>query len=165
MVTLTFRPLTLEDARAVLAWRYPPPYDVYNFDTATTDADLRYLVDPANQFHAILDEQDAVVGFCSFGADAQVPGGDYSEAALDIGMGIRPDLTGRGHGTTYACAVLRYAIERFNPQRVRVTIAAFNRRARRVWENLAFRKVSAFRNAKNGRAFVILALTDPKVLD
>ncbi len=47
-------------------------------------------------------------GFCSFGADGQVAGGDYSGQCLDIGMGIWPDLTGRGNGKRYAQAVVSY---------------------------------------------------------
>jgi hypothetical protein len=36
------------------------------------------------------------IGFCCFGPDAQLRGGDYHEPALDVGLGLRPDLVGKG---------------------------------------------------------------------
>ena len=152
----TFRPLQPEDARAMLSWRYPPPYDVYNFSPADAEASLRYLLDPVNNFRAILDAAGELVGFCSYGVDGQVPGGDYEAEALDIGMGMRPDKTGRGHGTAYARAIVQYGVERYGASKARVTIAHFNLRARKVWENLGFKLVSEFARSGSDRRFVVL---------
>lgn len=152
----TFRPLQPEDARAILTWRYPPPYDVYNFSPADSEADLRYLLAPVNNFRAILDAAGELVGFCSYGVDGQVPGGDYAVKALDIGMGLRPDRTGQGYGTTYARAIVQYGIDRYGATKARVTIAHFNLRARKVWESLGFKPVSEFARAGSDRRFVIL---------
>ena len=86
------------------------------------------------------DENGRLVGFCSFGEDGQVPGGDYSTDALDIGMGIHPDFTGQGLGSSFVLAVLDYAQRKFQPTTFRVTIAAFNQRARHVWGKNGFSK-------------------------
>jgi ADP-ribose pyrophosphatase YjhB (NUDIX family)/RimJ/RimL family protein N-acetyltransferase len=152
----TFRRLQPEDAYEILRWRYPPPYDVYNFSPADAEADLRYLLDPVNNFCAILDAAGELVGFCSYGVDGQVPGGDYGVKALDIGMGIRPDKTGHGHGTAYARAIVQYGVDRYGASKARVTIAHFNLRARKVWENLGFKPASEFSHAGSDRRFVIL---------
>lgn len=85
-----------------------------------------------------MDENSELVAYCSFGQDGQVTGADYRDQALDIGMGIRPDLTGRGKGAEYAKAVLEFADSFFKPKAFRVTIAAFNKRAIRVWQKLGF---------------------------
>jgi len=153
---LRIRRLTRDDAKEILTWRYPPPYHVYNLNPANAESDLRYFLDPVNNFRAIVDGTGALVGFCSFGADGQVPGGDYSDRAVDIGMGMRPDLTGRGEGATYARAVLQYCLRHYGCERARVTIAAFNRRARRVWESVGFWQVSEFEQAGSRRRFVIM---------
>ena len=58
--------------------------------------DVAALLRPDYHYHAAHDETGRLVGFCCFGEDAQVPGGDYSLPALDIGLGLHPDLTGRG---------------------------------------------------------------------
>ncbi|MCJ7548248.1 MAG: GNAT family N-acetyltransferase, partial [Anaerolineae bacterium] len=105
---------------------------------------------------AILDAAGELVGFCSYGVDGQVPGGDYQTEALDIGMGIRPDRTGHGHGTAYARAIVQYGVERYGTSKARVTIAHSNLRARKVWENLGFKPVSEFARAGSDRRYVIL---------
>ena len=65
--------------------------------------------------------------------------------ALDIGLGVRPDLTGKGRGSDYLNAVIDFAQRTYGPERLRVTIAAFNTRARRVWEGAGFQRSRHFR--------------------
>lgn len=153
---LTFRPLEKEHALAILNWRYALPYDCYNFNTDTIQEDLCYLLDPENAFYAILNPQGELEGYCSFGSDGQVPGGNYGVEALDIGMGIRPDLIGQGHGEEYAQAVVKYGADRYGAQKLRVTIAAFNKRAQRVWGRLGFEQVEAFVKIGSEEKFVIM---------
>ena len=143
--------------RDVVSWCYDPPYDVYNLDPNSKET-LRYLLDPNTACYTFTDGCGELVGFCTFGKDAQVPGGDYSDEALDIGMGIRPDLTGRGSGSIYVNAVLEYAVARFKPATVRVTVAEFNRRAQRVWEKAGFRKTQPFERIPDGAPFVVMTL-------
>lgn len=148
-------PVNEAQVKAFLAWRYEPPYDVYNADAEADDASLDYFLDPATACHAIVDEMENLVGFCTFGKDGQVPGGDYSADALDIGMGMRPDLTGQGHGALFRDAVIAFALRSFAPSMLRVTIADFNQRAKRVWENAGFGQVQQFRSAFSGLDFVV----------
>lgn len=140
-------------AREIACWRYPPPYDIYNL--AESEEAVAYALDPQNNFFAMEDEKGALVGFCSFGQDGQVPGGDYRLEALDIGLGIRPGLTGQGQGIDFVSCVLDFARKAFAPSRFRVTIAAFNRRAQRVWKRAGFRPVECFRHEENGQKFMV----------
>ena len=107
-----FHPHKKHHALAILSWQYPAHYDVYNFQEDNRQADLSYLLDPKNAFFTILNQRGELYGYCSFGADGQVPGGDYSEQALDIGMGIKPDLVGQGNGKRYAMAIARSGVQR-----------------------------------------------------
>ena len=53
--------------------------------------------DPTNRYHGVTGEDHSqLIGFCCFGPDARVTGFAYDEDSLDIGAGLRPDLTGRG---------------------------------------------------------------------
>lgn len=110
---LTFRPLNKEHALFVLNWRYTFPSDYYNFNPDNIEQDLCYLLEEKNAFFAILNSQGELEGYCSFGSDGQVPGGQYRTEALDIGMGIRPNLVGRGRGKQYAEAVARYGANQY----------------------------------------------------
>jgi ribosomal-protein-alanine N-acetyltransferase len=149
------QPLDETSARAMFKWRYEPPFDIYNFNNGDLDEDVCFFTNPQNNYFAMRDESGVFVGFCCFGMDARVPGGDYNLDACDIGMGVRPDLTGRGMGAEFAKAALNHALQVFQPRVCRVTIAAFNLRARRVWERLGFQIVQTFLKP-NGMEFVIM---------
>ncbi|WP_204141327.1 GNAT family N-acetyltransferase [Halomicronema sp. CCY15110] len=152
---LQIKPLEINHGREILNWRYSYPYDIYNFQ-GDIEHGLANLLAPDNAFFAILNLQGVLEGYCSFGADGQVPGGDYRAAGLDIGMGIRPDLTGKGNGKFYAQAVVDYEIEHFQSEQLRVTIADFNQRAQRVWRKVGFEPAKAFYKTGTENKFVIL---------
>jgi GNAT superfamily N-acetyltransferase len=145
-------------ARVVLSWRYDAPYDVYNCDPETVEEAALFLADPANDYYTMSDEDGQLVGFCVFGLDAQVPGGECGDSALDIGLGIRPDLTGRGQGSRYVTSVLDFARSLCAPQTYRVTVAEFNKRALRVWQKAGFRPIQTFAAQGSGRVFVVLMI-------
>jgi RimJ/RimL family protein N-acetyltransferase len=153
---LFIKPLTATQIREFIQWQYPDPYAIYNIAAADEEAEVRFFQDPENGYFGITDEHGSFLGFCNFGADARVPGGDYKEEALDIGMGMRPDLTGQGQGALYAAAVFAFAGENYAQRRHRVTIAEFNRRAQRLCEGFGFVRRSRFVREKDGHAFVIL---------
>lgn len=112
------------------------------------------MLNPEYDYHVIRDDEGSLVGFCSFGEDARVKGGSYAEDALDVGIGIRPDLTGLGMGRMFTEAVLSFAIQRYSPSKLRVTIAGFNKRAQQVCINAGFTEAGSFSNP-SGRQFVI----------
>ncbi|MBE9040361.1 GNAT family N-acetyltransferase [Oscillatoriales cyanobacterium LEGE 11467] len=156
---LIFRSIDRVQAHSILNWQYPYPYERYNFNPQNTQQDLLYLLDRKNAFFAILNPQNELEAYCSFGADARVPGGGYSADALDIGMGIRPDLVGRRLGKHYARAVVRYSANRYCAKYLRVTIAQFNQRACKVWQKLGFEIVETFKKMGTQENFIVMTLT------
>ena len=140
----------------IASWRYEPPYDVYNADPDHVEEDVAYFLDPASGYYKILDAAGNILGFASFGPDGQVPGGDYSAEALDLGIGLAPELTGRGLGTEIVRAMLAFARQQFGPVTVfRTTVARFNERSQRVCEKLGF-TVRQQITAGSGQPFVIM---------
>ena len=154
----TIRRVTAEDIRDFATWRYDPPYDTYDITLPPEEA-VDYFLSPDAGCHALIGDGDVLVGFCTFGVDGRVPGGDYSEPALDIGLGIRPSLTGGGNGRAYVQTVVEYATESFGADRLRVTVAAWNDRARHVWTAAGFAEAQRFEapaDVMGGGAFLIL---------
>ena len=84
------RPLAQADAEAIAAWRYPGEYAFYDF--AADPGDLALLLDPAKRgdaFHAADGEDGRLAGF--FQAESRAE-------SVELGLGLRPDLCGRGLG-------------------------------------------------------------------
>lgn len=160
---LSFRSMDEASARAILTWRYAAPYDFYNPDWKGIENAIRCFLDPANAYFCITTDSGDLQAFCCFGPEAQVPGGDYHDEALDIGLGMRPDLTGQGLGHAFVVAVLGFARRQFAPDVFRVTIAEFNKRAQRVWRGAGFQHTQSF--ARSGDGMPFLVLTRPTAQD
>ena len=147
----TLKPITPRDARAISRWRYGGPYSIYNGDPASVDSLLR----PRLLYHSVYDEGGDLVGYFCFGEDARVSAGRRlgvyeREVALDIGLGMRPDLTGRSLGEEFVQAGLRFALEAYSPLAFRLSVASFNRRAIRVYERAGFEIVESFGAPRSG---------------
>lgn len=157
-MSLRFHPMDEVSARESLTWRYEPPYDFYNPNPDKVEETVQWFLDPRHAYCAITGDDDKMVGYCCFGTDAQVPGGDYGADALDVGLRMRPDLTGQGRGSDFFAAIVDFARRTFEPQALRVTVAAFNRRAIRVYEKAGFECVGTFQRNGDGAKFVIMML-------
>lgn len=138
-------PLRADQAREILEWQYPPPYDFYDPPGDRHNEEyVREFLNPALNFHGVMDAHGRLIGFCSFGVDGRVPGGDYSSEALDIGLGMKPELTGKGLGASFLGTILTHAAELLRPTRFRLTVANFNQRAISLYRKFGFRLDSEF---------------------
>ncbi|HEX6953033.1 MAG TPA: GNAT family protein [Gaiellaceae bacterium] len=120
-------------ASEVATWHYEPPYDFY--DLASDPADAAEMRDPAraSHFRAVLtDSGDRLDAFWYF---------DWDDDVVEVGIGLRPDLTGRGNGESFLRAQLDYASRSWQPHTFRLFVAAWNERAIRLYERLGFREV------------------------
>jgi ribosomal-protein-alanine N-acetyltransferase len=145
--------MTQEEAEAVAAWHYPEPYAFYDW-TADAD-DLRELLDPAlrgEAYWAVRDEADELVGYFSF---------KPKDDAVEIGLGLRPDLTGQGLGTAFLAAGLDFAHERFAPERFTLAVATFNERAIKVYERAGFARDRVYMHSTNGAEWEFLEMSRP----
>lgn len=157
ITTLVIAPLTAEEAAQIVQWHYAPPYDLYNVAPADHEATIAYFLKPENGCFAIREQNGTFLGYGSLGADAQVPGGSYEVEALDLGIGLRPDLTGQGQGKRFLATLVAFARNREpSPRHLRVTVAAFNERAQRLVRGGGFVEYQRFRRPGDGTEFVIL---------
>jgi RNA polymerase sigma factor (sigma-70 family) len=156
VMTLTFRPMDESHARAFLSWRYPAPYDLYNVEPKQIEEAVQFFLDPQNTYYSIAAPDGQFVAFGCFGWDAQVPGGDYSLDALDLGMQLHPDLIGRAHGLTYVGPFLDFARQTYAPARLRTTIAVFDEPDLQMYQQAGFQIAQRFDSSHDGRAYVML---------
>jgi ribosomal-protein-alanine N-acetyltransferase len=128
-VAYALTPLTAEQGEAMAQWRYPGPWAVY---------DSTGPIDPAEGFWAVVDDDGQVAGYACFGVEARVPGFAERPGVLDVGVGMRPDLTGQGRGREFARAVLDHGHAVTGLSRLRAVVQDWNERSRRLLENLGF---------------------------
>lgn len=148
-----FEPMSERQARAVAGWHYDPPYDFYDWEA--DEDDLAELLDPAQRegrYFAVLSDRNDLVGFFSVQRE-----GD----AVEVGLGLRPDLTGRGIGLPFLLAGLEFARGRYAPARFRLAVAAFNQRAIRVYERAGFRRGESYPHRTNGGVHEFLRMERP----
>ena len=145
-----FRQMDAADAGETSGWRYDPPYDFY--DSTADPADLPELLDPQSRrdvYFSALDEENCLVGFFQF---------EKTNEAVDVGLGLKPDLTGRGLGAGFVLAGLALARERFSPQRFTLSVATFNARAICVYERAGFRRGRIYTHETNGGEHEFLSM-------
>lgn len=69
---------------------------------------------------------------------------------MEIGLGLRPDLTGRGLGRDFMRRNLDWIQQEYPDTGIRLSVASFNQRAIKVYEGSGFHVVRHFTQATNG---------------
>ena len=137
-----FTPMDETTARAIAGWHYEGIYAFYDMEQDVQD--LEELLDPRNWIdhcYAVTDEQGELVGFFSY---------EREQGAVSIGLGLRPDLTGKGWGQAFLEAGLAFARETFHPTAFTLSVATFNQRAIAVYRKAGFKDAGVFMNETNG---------------
>lgn len=128
-----FRPLRWGDALAVARWRYPQPYDLYDLGRVPllVSVSAHWLLAPLGRlgFYAVQSAGDPLVGVFSFNKVGRT---------VELGVALRPDLTGRHLGLEFVEAGMQFARATFAPAAFRLDVALFNQRAIRVYRRAGF---------------------------
>lgn len=113
------RPLTLAEQAAIAGWRYPGRYATYDFD------------DPfeLTRDHWAVTSEGTMVGYCCFHHAARVGGVTERSGTLDVGYGLAPDRMGAGAGRRFVAAILDFAVQTYEPSRLRMFILQWNQRS------------------------------------
>ncbi|WP_087973491.1 GNAT family N-acetyltransferase [Oceanobacillus rekensis] len=145
-MSLSIKKMNQHYAVDALCWKYPKPYDFYNH-ILTSDAILELL---SSKYYVTLDTESEFIGFFCTGRSAQVPAGDmvgvYNEDCVDIGLGMKPELTGKGKGYEFFSHILTFVEENHKGKDIRLTVATFNKRAIHLYEKAGFVKQGEFSN-------------------
>jgi len=148
-----FRSFTRADADAILMWHYEPPYDEYDPASDPSEVDgLLEAIDSPTWF-AVEDDEGSLVGFL----DSR-PGEDE----VEVGFGMRPDLTGRRIGPSFVEAIVDQVRERWDPARVTLDVFPWNERAIKAYEHAGFVRGEVYeRTFEDGQVRTFLRMTRP----
>lgn len=126
---IEIRSMSEREAEEIISWRYPGEYSFYDIERDVEDmAELRASEVREKRYFSALSNGE-LVGFFDF---------DLQGDVVEFGLGLRPDLVGRGRGARFLEAGLAFARERFAPKRFRLRVAAFNHRAIEVYKRTGF---------------------------
>lgn len=149
----SFKPMAEEDARQIAVWHYAAPYDFY--DMEQDPEDLAELLDPQSwqaPNYAVFNKEKELIGFFSF---------HQADQAIEIGLGLRPDLTGKDLGRAFINAGLAFGREHFSVEMWSLSVATFNKRAIRLYEQVGFTALDIFMQRTNGGEYEFLRMIRP----
>lgn len=146
---LRIEPLTEQDGQDICAWRYEPPYDLYAFPG--WEAMLRdgyEFADPRireEQYAAVRSRDGGLIGFAQFFPLSGV---------TRLGLGMRPELCGKGLGAAFVRAIVEEARRRKPDDEIDLEVLTWNERARRCYERAGFRVTDTYeRGTPTGAAW------------
>ena len=150
MMNYTFSPLTQRQAEQIAyEWQYDGPFAFY--DMPNDEDDLVEFLNPderTEHYFAVLNGEE-LIGYYVFEPNAEV---------VDVGLGMRPDLTGQGNGTAFLEAGLAFIMDRYAPKQIELAVATFNERAIRLYTKSGFEPVERFQQATNGGSYEFLRM-------
>ncbi|MDD9270594.1 GNAT family N-acetyltransferase [Paenibacillus sp. GCM10023248] len=136
-VSLQWKIVPLTDAHCITlcTWKYPEPYELYNWPPWETmlqeqaefaDASIR-----AEQYRAVVDAEGILVGFVQFFPIVGV---------TRLGLGLRPDLCGQGSGlgTQFVRLLTQAALLQTPGNEVDLEVLVWNERAIRTYQRAGF---------------------------
>lgn len=128
-----FVPMTRDQAEELCGWRYEPPFDLYRWaDWPRMKEEGIEFGDDAireRQYISAVDAQGRMIGFVQLFPIVGV---------TRLGLGLRPDLCGRGLGPAFARAAAEEALRRAPGDAVDLEVLVWNARAVRAYSKAGF---------------------------
>lgn len=162
MIAIRFsvRAFAAIDAEMVASWRYPPPYDVYDVpEDPEWEAEILDAARWGASYFAVDDaESGELIGFLELVAKEP----DSDDVEVEIGLGLRPDLTGQGVGPSFVEAGMAFARDRWRPRRFALDVFPWNERAIRAYEKSGFERGEVYvRTFPDGNEVTFLRMARP----
>lgn len=125
-------------------WKYDGEYAFY--DMTADPEDYEEIMTPekrGGRYFSVFAGDELIGFFC-----VEREGGD-----LELGLGLRPDLTGQGRGEGFLREILRFVGDNDSFARIRISVASFNKRAIKVYERAGFVKTGTAQVPTNGGVY------------
>ncbi|MET0865320.1 MAG: GNAT family N-acetyltransferase [Nakamurella sp.] len=127
------RQLTIEDGLDLASWSRPGAWHI---------EDSLEAPEPDEGYWAVVDSNDVLLGFCCVGAAARVPGAPQDDYVIDVAIGIRPQLAGRGWSAELGRVAVHYAASVALDRRLRTTVPEWNEAGRHAARRAGFESVT-----------------------
>jgi len=145
--------MTKKYAHSISLWKYDGIYSFYNHN----EENVSGYMDGTH--FACTDAAGKLIGYFCFGEDARIPTMEenvYDDGFLDVGLGLKPDLCGKHYGLSFLNHGLDYVQKAFHTKCFRLSVAAFNERAIKVYERAGFSVEREVTNSYFHNKFLIM---------
>lgn len=145
-----------EYAKEIANWKYSGNYSLYSL--TENEETIRELMDGNHYVFLTMDKRE-IVGFFCVGESARVPIIEkdvYDNLFLDVGLGMRPDLCGRGLGYNFMLTGLDFLAERYKTNSFRLSVVSKNIRAIKLYNKVGFEHKRTVRHEKTIDEFYIM---------
>ena len=148
-------PMTEEYAAEYLGWNYSAPYDFYNIPEKNRQECMEEIKGAIDNWFAVADDSGMLKGFYEFSFHEE-----QGEKVMEIGLGMRPEETGKGMGLKFVNAGISYARSFYHYERGTVVMLAadFNRRAIKTYERAGFVRYGERRAVSYGRPVTFVCM-------
>ena len=123
---ITIRKMRQSEALEIAdRWKYDGEYAFY--DMTADPEDYKEITSPelrGDRYFSVFDNGVLTGYFCI----------DQGE----LGLGLRPDLTGQGRGGSFLAEILDFVRENYKFEKIRLSVASFNQRAIKVYKRAGF---------------------------
>ncbi|MDF7637988.1 GNAT family N-acetyltransferase [Lactobacillus sp. ESL0791] len=152
-MTYKIAQLTQENAMIIAdEWHYPGKYSFY--DMTADPEDYKEISTPSlrgTNYYQVLDN-GKLVGFFMVEKVAEDKG------LYEIGLGMKPELTGHGRGQKFLEAIIEYTLNKFSVKEIILDVAAFNVRAQKVYQKLGFKVIKEHQQETNNSVYPFLEM-------
>lgn len=114
-------------------WHYEGEYSFYDMENDQEDYDE--IISPQlrkNNYFQVLDTNDNLVAFFCLDPDKE------KKEQVEVGLGLAPDLTGRGLGSEFMSVIENYVKNNYDYQVIILAVADFNLRAIKVYQTAGY---------------------------
>ena len=117
-------------------WRYDGVMARYTF--SSDPFEQQWVCRPKSGYWQVRNSTNDLVGFAVIGSSAQTAGIAYPLEAVDLLVGLRPDLIGQKQGYSLVRDVVAHAQAIQPNKRLRVSIPSWHLAALAVWQRAGF---------------------------
>ena len=133
-------------------WHYGGQYGFYDMENDLED--LEEIITPklrGDKYYQVVDDQDELVGYFCLER--------LSEEKVEVGLGLRPDLTGQGLGLNFVKGIEEFIQNNFNYRITVLSVASFNKRAIKVYQGARFKIMGSKMQKSNDGVYEFLNLS------
>ncbi|MGG7162416.1 GNAT family N-acetyltransferase [Clostridium ihumii] len=129
-----FKKVSNRDVEDMLTWKYGGIYEF--FDNDFSEGKISYIKSfPTIENVYSIYSSNELIGNCSFYFNNDLP---------TFAIQLRPDLTSKGMGKEFLNNILLFAKEKYNLNKIGLSVLKFNERAIRLYNSLDFKVTNEF---------------------